>query len=334
MKVFVSIPQNSTVMNIFLPKQVKKYLEERFEVVYSPLDRQLTNEEISVYAKDAVVIMSGWGHCMYDAEKLAQTSVKLIAHTGGTVGQIVDRKIYDKGFRVISGNNLYADSVAEGVLTYMLMALRKLPDFVEYTRSGQWRPDGDAGATEGLLDQTVGIIGMGAIAKRVIKLLRMFDVKLKIYSGYSIDEAYLKENNAEQVSLEEIFSTCKVVSVHSALTERTRGMIGKAHFDLLQEGALFINTSRGAIIREEEMVEALKEERFRAVLDVYCKEPLEPDHVLRGMKNVYCMPHIAGPSHDRRPRITERLADDIVRFENGEKLELEISAELAARMTK
>lgn len=334
MKVFVSIPKNSTVMSIFLPEQVKQYLEERFEVIYSSLDRQLTNGEIAEYAKDADVIMTGWGHCLFDAEKLANTSVKLIAHTGGTVGQIVDQKIYDKGIRVISGNNLYADSVAEGVLAYMLMALRKLPDFVEYTRNGLWRPDGPAGETEGLLDQTVGIIGMGAIAKRVIKLLKMFNVKLKIYSGYPIDEKYLKENGASQVSLEEIFSTCKIVSVHSAMTERTRGMIGKEHFDFLQDGALFINTSRGLIIREEEMIEALKENRFRAVLDVYCKEPLEPDHVLRSMKNVYCIPHMAGPTHDRRPHITMRLADDIVRYMGGEKLELEISAELAARMTK
>ena len=91
---------------------------------------------------------------------------------------------------------------------------------------------------------------MGAISKRVVKLLKPFGVS---YSGYPIDEEYLKENNATPASLEEIFATCKIVSLHSAMNEWTRGMIGKEHFDLFQDGAFFINTARDAIIRENEM---------------------------------------------------------------------------------
>ena len=118
------------------------------------------------------------------------------------------------------------------------------------------------------------------------------------------------------------------------MNEKNRGMIGKEHFDLLQDGAVFINTARGAIIREDEMIEALQEKRFMAVLDVYAKEPPEVDSPLRTLENVYCMPHMGGPTNDRAPIIAMRLADDILRFAAGDPLQHEITGSYAKRMTK
>ena len=117
------------------------------------------------------------------------------------------------------------------------------------------------------------------------------------------------------------------------MNEKTKEMIRKQHFDLLQNDAVFINTARGGIIEENEMIEALKEKRFRAVLDVYQEEPLAYNSELRKLENVYCMPHQAGPTVDRRPRIAKCLIDNIVKFEKGEKMELEITKESASRMT-
>ena len=331
MKLFVSIPNNTEVMRTFVSEDVKKYMEERFEVAYSPLNRQIKPEEIAEYAADADVILTGWGHCQMDAACLKNTSIKLVAHTGGSVGSLVTPDLYDAGIKVISGNDMYADSVAEGVLAYMLTMLRKIPDYCGNIKDGGWKPVGLI--PEGILDQTVGIIGMGAISSRVIKLLQPFHVKIKIYSSYPVEESFLKENNAVLVSLEEIFATCKIVSLHSAMNERTRGMIGKKHFDLLQEGSYFLNTARGRIIKEDELIESLKENHFRAMLDVYYEEPLSSENLLRSLPNVYCMPHVAGPTADRRPIITMRLADDILRFMEGESLNFEISKEYAARMT-
>jgi len=288
-------------------------------------------EEIAEYAADADVIITGWAHCLMDAECLKDTSVKLIVHTGGSVGGVVTPDVYDAGIRVISGNDMYADSVAEGVLAYILTLVRKIPDYCNSVREGNWQPRGLI--TEGLLDQTVGIVGMGAISRRVIKLLQPFNVKVKIYSGHPVEESFLREYNAQQVSLEEVFASCKIVSLHSAMNERTKGMIRKKHFDLLQDGSFFLNTARGKLINEEEMIEALKENRFRALLDVYHKEPLPSDSLLRSLPNVYCMPHVAGPTIDRRPMVTMRLADDILRFVNEDPLRMEISKEYAARMT-
>ena len=331
MEVFVSVPKKSEVMETFLTEPVRRYLEERFQVRYSPLERNLTPEEESAYAGNARVIITGWGHPMLDAETVEGTGIRLIAHTGGSVGSLVSPEIYRRGIRVISGNRLYADSVAEGVLTYMLAALRRMPDYVDRMRSGGWGEAQDI--SEGLLDQTVGLVGVGAISLRLMRLLQMFRVKIKVFSRYPVDTEILEKYRAEQVSLEEIFSTCKIVSLHSAMSESTRGMIGREHFDLLQDGALFVNTARGGIVREAEMTEALKEKRFRAVLDVYCQEPPGQDNPLRCLDNVYCMPHQAGPTRDRRALIARQLIDNIVKFRAGEEMELEISREYAGRMT-
>ena len=333
MKVFVSIPTESPVMRTFVADDVKAYLEEKFEVVYSPFtDRQVTKEEFIEYAKDADVVMTGWGHPLIDGEMIEKTAVKLIAHTGGSVGTLVCDETYDAGATVLSGNNFYAESVAEGTVGYILTGLRRIPDYVNSVKAGGWRPEGET--TERLLEQTVGIVGLGAISRYLVRMLKPFRVNVKIFSRYPIEEEFLKENNATQASLEEIFSTCKIVSIHSSLTEKSVGMISKKHFDLLQDGALFINTSRGRIIVEEEMIEALKENRFKAVLDVYYNEPLEEDSLLRTLPNVYAIAHMAGPTLDMRAVITKNLADEIERFANKQPLTLEISKTYAARMTK
>ena len=333
MKLFVAIPTTVQAWKKFMTDEVRAYLEERFEVSYLNMDRLPTAQEVAQRAGDADVIMTGWGNPMMDRQLLEQTNIKLIAHTGGSVADYVNQDVYATDIKVISGNEMYAESVAEGVVGYMMLALRKMVDYVEDTRNGNWCSEACA-PTEGLLDQTIGLVGMGAITRHLIPMLKPFRVKLKLYSGYPIDPDFLAENNAVQASLEEIFSTCKIVSIHSALNDRTKGMIGKEHFDLLQDGAVFINSARGAIIREDEMIEALQTNRFRAVLDVYCKEPLDLDSPLRHLKNVYCMPHMGGPTNDRSPVIAMRLADDIRRFEKGQKLRYEITGEYAKRMTK
>ena len=333
MKLFVAIPTTVQAWKKFMTDEVRAYLEERFEVSYLNMDRLPTAQEVAQRAGDADVIMTGWGNPMMDRQLLEQTNIKLIAHTGGSVADYVNQDVYATDIKVISGNEMYAESVAEGVVGYMMLALRKMVDYVEDTRNSNWCSEACA-PTEGLLDQTIGLVGMGAITRHLIPMLKPFRVKLKLYSGYPIDPDFLAENNAVQASLEEIFSTCKIVSIHSALNDRTKGMIGKEHFDLLQDGAVFINSARGAIIREDEMIEALQTNRFRAVLDVYCKEPLDLDSPLRHLKNVYCMPHVGGPTNDRSPVIAMRLADDIRRFEKGQKLRYEITGEYAKRMTK
>lgn len=331
MKIFVSMPIDSLVRKTFFTPPACTYLEKYFEVAYSPLHRQLQPEEIVAYAKDADVIMTGWSHPKIETKYLEGTTVKIIAHTGGSVADYVAEDVFDAGITVLSGNELYAESVAEGTLGYMLMALRAMPEHISAVRSGGWDPPCP---TEGLFDQTVGLIGFGAVSRKLAAMLRPFRAAIKIYSARAIDPEWLTQTGAEQTSLEDIFSSCKLVSLHTSLRPQTRNMIRKKHFDLLAEDAIFLNTARGPIINQAELVHALLENRFRAVLDVFDQEPLESNNLLRKLPNVYSFPHKAGPTIDRRPMVLKALGEDILRLSRGEPLQYEISPQQATYMTR
>ncbi len=332
MKVYLAMPKDAEVTKTFFPPELIRKLEDAFDMVYLPGDSRATAEDFLKYARDCDAVITGWGHPVISSELLSGTKVRLIAHTGGSVGSLVTPEVYDAGVKVISGNLLFAESVAEGVVAYMLMGRRRLPHLVSSVRAGGWDLQRTS-PTKGLLGETVGLVGFGTITRALIEMLRAFRVKIMLYSSHAPEEDYCKKYNVTLASINEIFSKCKIVSIHSAMNERTLGMIGKEQFDLLCDGALFINTARGKIVKEEEMIEALKENRFDAVLDVYYNEPLECDSPLRTLDNVYPMPHVAGPTFDRRPLIAGSIIDNILKFERGEDMELEISKDAAARMT-
>lgn len=332
-KVLVSIPDGD-LKATFMPKEICAYLEKDFNVTYNDLGRKYTADELADILPEYDAIITGWGSPKLGYENLeGNNRLKLIVHTGGTVGNLVDDYVYQKGIRVFSGNKLYAESVAEGTVAYILMALRRIPDYVERLRGDGWRTETDL--WEGLLDRTVGIVGLGTISKIVIRMLQPFRVKIKVFSHHEIEPEFLEKYDVQVATLDEIFSDCDVVSIHSALNEDNRGLIGKRHFQMMKNGSLFINTARGAVIDEEALIEELEKKRFRAVLDVYCKEPLDVNSKLRKLENVYCIPHMAGPTLDRRKWITKSLIDEMRAFFDGaEEFELEISREFAKRMTK
>ena len=151
---------------------MREYLEERAEIKYSPYSEMITPENFTKEVKDCDGVITGWGHPCITYDMIKDSNVKIIIHTGGTVGSLVSKDIFDNGIKVISGNLMYAESVAEGVISYMLMGLRKLPDYVNRVKNGGWHTDEDY--TKGLLDRTVGLIGIGTIAKFLIQKLQVF----------------------------------------------------------------------------------------------------------------------------------------------------------------
>lgn len=332
-RVLVTIPEGD-IKSTFLPDHICAYLEQNFEASYNNSDTQLSKEQLKDMLKEYDAVLTGWGTSMLDQEVLAGNDrLKLIVHTGGSVGNLVDSYAYENGIRVFSGNRMYAESVAEGTIAYMMMALRRLPDYLDNVKGGGWRTESDI--WEGLFDKTVGIIGLGTISRFLIQFLQPYRVKIKLFSHHAAEPEFLEKYHCQMASLDEIFAECDIVSVHSALNTENRGLIGKKHFQMLRDGALFLNTSRGDVLDEEALIEELKTNRFRAVLDVYHQEPLAEDSPLRSLPNVYALPHMAGPTLDRREWITKALIDEMTGFFAGrEKFELEITGELAKRMTK
>lgn len=170
------------------------------------------------------------------------------------------------------------------------------------------------------------------IAKKVCELLKPFDVEVLVSSSYGSPEQE-KQFGVRFASMEEIFETCDCVSLHTPLLDSTRGLITAEHFRLMKQGASFINTARGAVVRENEMIDVLNERPdLTAVLDVTDPEPPNPDSPLLTMPNVVLTPHLAGSFHHECRRMGQYMIDELSRFLNDKPLHWEITREKAGSL--
>ncbi len=332
MKILITKPKGNDVYNTFFTDKAIKEIEKLGEVKYNPYEREYTREELKEELKDIDVVFTGWGATCYDEELLEKADkLKLIAHTGGSAAALISDELAKRNIILLSGNRLYAESVAEGALTYMLMSQRKMLQNISDMESYGW--PSEYHFTKGLKNKTVGIVGFGMIAENLARILQAFDVNIKIYSSY-LSKEKASEYNAEVCTLDEIFETCDIISVHSGLNAKNLHLIDKKYFSIMKDDALIVNTARGAVLNEDDLIAELKTGRIRAILDVYEVEPLPMNSGLRGLPNVILVPHKGGPTTDVREEVTLALCEDVRKYFNGcEKLTHEISLQYAKRMT-
>ena len=334
MKAFVSLPRGAVFDTFFTAENVV-LAESLGEIVWNETGHRLSADELAAAIGDCDVYISGWGSPALTPDVLAAAPrLRLLTHLCGTVVPFVTPEMWEKGIRVISGNRYFADSVAEGAVAYMLAALRDIPGYSRNLKeNGQWKTVATF-HNRGLRDRTVGVVSYGTIARRLVSLLHPFGVKLKVYDIVPVPEEDLRKYDMEQVSLEEIFSDCDIITLHTAGMPETRHMIDGRLLSLIKEGALFVNTARGMLVDEAALCRELATGRFSAVLDVFEKEPPAPDSPLFSLPNVLMMPHMAGPTVDRRQVITRDLVRESAAFiDSGAPLEHEVTRAVAERMS-
>lgn len=331
MKILVTVGKGQVRDSFFTPRAVEQ-LRSLGEVVFNETDNQGPSRDLlKDLIRDADIVFTGWKTPKLDADILACAQrLKIHAHTGGSVASYVSKEEYDRGITVLSGNDLFAKSVAEGCLCYTLTALRRNVEFIDSMRSGGWRLAD--GWNNGLIGKKVGIVGFGAISRYYMELLSWFNCEILLFSRYATD-ADAAAYGARKASLEEIFSTCDVISLHAAWNDETENMIGADLLDRIRPGALFVNTARAQLIRKDDMYRAFASGRFGVVLDVFHDEPLPADDPLRSMPNVLLFPHMAGPTFDMREQVTLRLVEDVRCILNGKPHRDEIPYEYAMRMS-
>ncbi len=331
MNILVAMPAGE-VRDSFIPSDVRAQLEELGTVVWNEDGRNWTEDELAAHIEGVDVCVLGWGCPSVGEKALAHAdALRAVLHTGGSVAGYATEAVYDRHIPVLSGNELYARSVAESVVAYALYLLRDIGRYNgELLRDGWSQP---GWKNEGLLDQTVGLIGFGAVARWTARLLSAFGVKLFINADHvSPEEA--ASYGARKATIDEIMSGCKIVSVHLARTPQTYHIIDERRLKLLREGAIFINTARGSIVDEAALARELATGRFRAALDVYEAEPLPMDSPLRTLPNALLMPHMGGPTMDRRPFVTRALIEELPRALAGETSYLTITRDMMRRMTR
>ncbi|MCQ2427661.1 MAG: hydroxyacid dehydrogenase [Clostridia bacterium] len=334
MKSFVALP-SGYVRDTFFTKENIALAESLGRTVFFDGTEKCTADDVVASIGDSEVYITGWGSPKLDARILdAAPSLRLHVHLCGTVVPYDDPEVWRRGVRVVSGNYFFAESVAEGTIGYMLTALRDIPLYSGRLKNEKlWKKTKDMSYS--LLGKTVGIVSYGTISRHLVRMLQPFRVRIKVYDIVPLPEADRMKYGLEQASLEEIFSTCDIITVHTPLFDATRHLIGKPLFELIKQDALFVNTSRGEILDQDALEDALETGRFRAVLDVYRKEPPPPEERLYSLPNVIMMPHMAGPTVDLRQYITHELLLEASGFiDRGEPLLREITAAAAEHMSR
>lgn len=330
MNILVTLPVGD-IRSTFFTCDVIEKLNKLGNVVWNKYDRQFTKEELTESIKDIDICFTGWGCQRLDEQVLENAKkLKILAHTGGSVATLVSQALYERNVKVISGNWVFAESVAEAVIGYSLCSLRDLVFYNNEVQSGRWH--NGKYYNEGILDQSFGLVGFGTVAKYLVKMLRPFRAKVKVYDPYISDDL-VEEYGIEKASLEDIFAESKIISLHAAKTPETYHLVDRRLLKMIPDGALLVNTARGSIVDEEALAEELATGRFKAALDVYETEPLPNDSKLRGLKNVVLIPHMGGPTIDRRKYVVLELIKDIDGYFKTGILNYEISKDYAFHMS-
>ncbi|MFJ9391266.1 phosphoglycerate dehydrogenase [Nocardioides sp. NPDC101246] len=236
------------------------------------------------------------GHDPLTAEVLASADrLRAVVRTGVGYDAIDVEAAARAGVTVSNLPGINANAVAEYTLGLLLAASRRLVESAAGVASGGWpRADGRE-----LRGTTLGLIGYGAAARAVVPLARAFG--MSVLCTTSVPEAERTDPDVRFVELPELLAGADHVSVHTALTPRTRGLLDAAAFAQMRPGAVLVNTARGAIVDEAALAAAVRDGRIAgAALDVVAEEPLPAESPLRGVPGIVVHSHLAGQSAQAR----------------------------------
>jgi len=316
-----------------IPASAEKRLAEVANI-RAPQDGELTAENLPGLLDGAVAAITGWGTPPLDEALLARApSLKLVAHAAGSIRHLVPfTAIEDGRLRVTHAAIHIGEAVSEFVIAQVLSFLRHPAGLAEGMRNNEPWFDLRTRLLGRLLgEQTVGLLGAGYIGRMMMRLFRAFDARVLVYDPY-LTGSQARDLGVELCELDDLLRRSDIVSLHVPSLPETRHMIGADQLAMIKDGALFINTARGAIVDEEALIAELRKSRFTAVLDVYEKEPLAQDSPLRTLPNAILAPHAAGHSFETYLRQGASAVDEVCRMLAGEPYRHEVTKEALATM--
>ncbi|MDK1030390.1 MAG: hydroxyacid dehydrogenase [Planctomycetia bacterium] len=311
---------------------VRAEIDRLVEICAPPMEADEAKENVAAMA-DADVLFSGWGAPMMDAEFIASAAkLKIVFYGSGSIKHFVTDAFWKRGVRITSAWAANAVPVAEYALSQILFCLKLGWHFaLGINRQEQWVPKFTA-KVPGAFGTTVGIISLSRVGRHLCCLLKAFDMNVIAYDPYA-DSDDAEKLGVRLVDLDEVFRTANVVSLHAPWIEETVGMLTGAHFEAMKPNAAFINTARGAIVREAEMIEVLKKRPdLFAILDVTHPEPPEAGSPLYTLPNVILTPHISGSMDGECARMGWYMVEEVKRYLAGEPLKWEITRDMIPRL--
>lgn len=303
-----------------IPKEIEAYLSQHCSLKVWDKKEAISREQLLAEIADVEGLLTT-NNCIIDRELLERAPrLKVVSNIA------VGYNSYDleamKEKRVLGTHTPFVldETVADLAFALILAAARRIPEMDKFVKDGKWvKSVGEDGFGVDVHHATLGILGLGRIGAKIAKRAKF---------GFSMDVLYYdRHRNIEQekelgVQYSEFYKLLErsdFVLVMLPLTEETTGLIGDNEFDVMKREAIFINCSRGPIVDEAALIRALLEKKIRgAALDVYEKEPVNPDNPLLRMENVVTVPHLGSATAKTRSDMLRVAAENLVAGIKGE----------------
>ncbi len=290
-------------------------LKKKFEIKYDEkiYENKLKLENI-IHNYEGLIVRN---KTQVDSNVLKKAKkLKFIGRLGVGLDNIDTEFCKNKNIHVQPATGMNADSVAEYVVSSSMSLIKKIPMFHNGTIKGEW-PRTTIRSAE-INQKFLGIIGFGTIGKKVAKFCSKNGLKILAYDPY-INEINDKKIDAKLSNLNEIYEKSDIISIHLPLTDETKNMINKSSFTKMKNNPIIINTSRGSIINENDLIDAYNEKIISGfALDVFENEPIESkfyNKIVPGM-NCILTPHISGVTTESNIRVSDFIVKKIINFFN------------------
>ncbi|MEM8768788.1 MAG: C-terminal binding protein [Pseudomonadota bacterium] len=271
-----------------------------------------TSEEFAEAARDADALITSWG--IQIDETIISRLEKCVVIGVGSVGvDMVDIEAATAaGIVVTNVPDVFIEEVADHALMLLLAAGRRTKIMEKMVAEGDWyqgRPL--LNHVPRLMGQTLGLLAFGNVGRCTARRARAFGMQVIAYDPY-VSELAISDEGVEPVSFFELLERSDYLSVHAPLNAETRHLLDAAAFSRMKSSAVIVNTARGPIIHEGDLIEALKSGSIAAAgLDVLGEEPPAPDNPLLAMDNVIVTPHVASATTRMRPETRRRVGREV-----------------------
>ena len=285
-----------------LPDTVERQLSERFETILNPTDRLYSTAEMLQQAQAVDAILPCHTE-HFSAETIAAlpARVRVIANFSVGVDHVDLEAARNKGVVVTNTPDVLSDATAEIAMLLILGAARRAGEGEQLVRSRQWKDWSPAFMVGTQVSgKKLGVLGMGRVGQVLAQRARGFDMEIHYHNRHPLDQEHAR-GAIYHAQVEDLLANVDILSIHCPATPETRGLINRERLALMHPHAVVVNTSRGAVVDDEALVEALEQGIINAAgLDVFNGEP---DHIhprYRELRNTFLLPHIGSATRETR----------------------------------
>lgn len=300
--------------NPVIKGQIEASIPQGFQLIHIPMQEEYAKLKESDYIIIRTLRLSG-------EHLIGADHLKLIHKWGAGYDNIDVDSISPFNIPVavcVGGNSV---PVAEMAVLHMLAVYRNLIPLDRLLRKNQWAKDIYSGRAYTLRGKTVGLLGAGNIGRKVAKLVQSFGAVVQYYDLFRLPEKAEQELNLRYVPFKELLKTSDIISIHVPLTKDTENLMDRTALSQMKPTAILVNTSRGGIVDEKALAEALREGRLLgAGLDAFADEPPGEDCPFFGLDNVVLTPHAGGNTADNAATMIDLCLKNIMAMQNGRPL--------------